>query len=192
MSKRRSPATSFLPLRALTAAALLTALSVVLTRFASIMALGSQSVRIGLGALPLIVAGLLLGPLAGGLAGLAADLIGVMINLMGASFHPGFTLTSMLTGLLPGLALRLMKDRLELRTLLLAWASVSLVCALLLQTLWVAQLQGNPFAAVFMLRLTVVPLVQAVHLVLLLALFPALKRLPAFRRRALAGAGRID
>lgn len=168
----------------LSAAAILTALSIVLTRFASVMALGGQSIRIGLGAVPIMLAGLLLGPVAGAMTGLAADLIGVLINPMGM-FHPGFTLTSMLTGLLPGLVLLICKRKLEIITVICSWLAVTLVCATLLQTLWLSQMQGNPYLLVLTTRMTMLPLVQGAHLIILLGLLPVLKRLPLHRRLAM-------
>lgn len=44
------------------------------------------------------------GSVAGGLAGLVGDVLGVIINSHGAPMiHPGFTLSSVLTGALPGI-----------------------------------------------------------------------------------------
>ncbi len=178
-----SPKPFKLSVYVLTAASILTALSIVLTRFASFMALGGQSIRIGLGSVPLVLSGLLLGPLAGGLSGLAADLIGVLINPMG-TFHPGFTLTSMLTGLLPGLVLLLFRRKLEVKTVVVSWFAVTLICSVLLQTLWLSQMQGNPYLLVLATRMTMLPLVQGAHLVILLGILPVLKYLPLNRRLA--------
>ncbi|NSW76464.1 MAG: folate family ECF transporter S component [Candidatus Atribacteria bacterium] len=84
------------------------ALSVVLTRFASIRIPigGVESIRIGFGTLPIMVSGILLGPWVGGTVGALADIIGFAISPMGPYF-PHFTLTSALYGLLPGLFLQL-------------------------------------------------------------------------------------
>ena len=184
MSFKRAFYKPGLDIHVLTAAAVLTALSVVLTRFASVMALGGQSIRIGIGAIPLLIAGLLLGPVAGGLAGIAADLIGVMINLMGASFHPGFTLTSMLTGMIPGLVMIAFKNKLEAKTVVFAWLAVTLICSVALQTLWLSQMQGNPYWTVLLTRMTLLPFVQGAHLLILLGILPVLKHLPIAQRLA--------
>jgi ECF transporter S component (folate family) len=84
--------------------ALFIAMSVVLTRFASlrIAIAGVEGIRIGLGSLPNIMAGMLMGPLYGGISGAAADVIGFMLSPMGG-YMPHFTLTSALMGALPGL-----------------------------------------------------------------------------------------
>lgn len=86
--------------RILTQAAFLVALSMVLTRFASIMVF--PTLRIGFGETPLIISGMLFGPIVGGITGAAADLIGVVVNPQGPP-HFGFTLSSMLWGIIPGL-----------------------------------------------------------------------------------------
>ncbi len=67
-------------------AAMLTALSIILSRILGIQL--TQDIKISFGTLPLMLSGILFGPLLGALSGLAADLIGIMINLGGA-YHPG-------------------------------------------------------------------------------------------------------
>ena len=58
--------------------AFLTALGVVLTRFASIriVVMGVEGIRVGFGGFPIIFAGLLFGPAAGGIVGALTDIIG--------------------------------------------------------------------------------------------------------------------
>ncbi len=89
-------------------AAMMTGLSVVLTRFASlrISLAGVEGIRIGLGSLPNIVAGITLGPLYGGLAGAVSDIAGFLMSSMGG-YMPHFTLTAALAGAIPGLVFRL-------------------------------------------------------------------------------------
>ncbi len=83
---------------------LLTGLSIVFTRFFYFMVPlgGMPALRLSFGESPIMVAGILFGPLVGGLSGLAADIVGVIINPQG-SFFPGFTLSSILWGVVPGL-----------------------------------------------------------------------------------------
>lgn len=87
--------------------AVMMALSVILTRIASFrLAIGGvEGIRIGLGALPLIMSGVFWGPAAGFFVGALADIIGYFINPLGA-YMPHFTLTSALTGALPALVLK--------------------------------------------------------------------------------------
>lgn len=82
---------------------ILVAMSVVLTRFASIRITigGIEGIRIGFGTFPIILAGLLFGPLLGALTGALADVIGFALSPMGPYF-PHFTLTAALYGVLSG------------------------------------------------------------------------------------------
>jgi len=94
----------------ITTIGLLIALSIILTRIASLrIAIGGvEGIRIGLGRLPIILGGIIFGPLAGGLIGAFSDLLGYFINPIGA-YMPHFTLTSALTGIIPATILILMK-----------------------------------------------------------------------------------
>ncbi len=86
-------------------ASLLTAVSIVLTRFFSYMIPlgGLPALRIGFGNIPLILAGMMFGPLVGGIVGVVSDLVGYMITPMGGTFFPGFTLTAALYGIFSGI-----------------------------------------------------------------------------------------
>ena len=87
--------------------AVMVALSVILTRVASfrLAIVGVEGIRIGLGALPLIMSGVFWGPTAGFFVGALADIMGYFVSPMGA-YMPHFTLTSALTGALPALVLK--------------------------------------------------------------------------------------
>ncbi len=91
------------PTRKLVYLAFLIALTIVLQRFLSIQIpmAGVAGVRIGFGGLPIIIAGVTMGPLAGGAVGAIGDVIGYFMNPQGA-YMPHFTLTAALTGIIPG------------------------------------------------------------------------------------------
>lgn len=95
MNKRKKIGTN-----TLVKASFLAALSIVLTRFASILPI--PTLRIGFGEIPLMISGMLFGPIVGGIVGIASDLIGIMVNPQGPP-HYGFTISSMLWGVIPGL-----------------------------------------------------------------------------------------
>jgi len=90
----------------------LIALSIILTRIASLrIAIGGvEGIRIGLGKLPIILGGIIFGPLAGGLIGVFSDLLGYFINPIGV-YMPHFTLTSALAGIIPATILILMRKQ---------------------------------------------------------------------------------
>ena len=85
--------------RTLAYAGVLVAMNVVLTRLAAIPI--GPILRITVGSVPIILAGLWLGPVAGGLSGAAGDLIGCVIS--GFAPNPLITLSAALTGILPAL-----------------------------------------------------------------------------------------
>lgn len=128
--------------RLLVRLALLTALSIALTRFASVLLVlgGLPTIRLSFGEIPIMLAGLLFGPVAGGTVGVAADLLGIAI-MPPPNIFPGFTLSSALVGILPPLFFRLFparwgEDRFA-RTLW-AVAATDIVVSLGLNTLWLS------------------------------------------------------
>lgn len=128
--------------KTLTQAAFLVALSIVLTRFGSIMVL--PTLRIGVGDIPLMMTGMLFGPIVGGVGGIAADLIGIMINPQGPP-HFGFTFTSMLFGVIPGLYVMFYKskekgDPYSSTNIIIMVTICMLVLSLGLNTIWLSQL----------------------------------------------------
>ncbi len=91
--------------KVLVKAGFLATVSIVLTRFFSLMIPlgGLPALRVGFGSIPLIMAGMMFGPVVGGITGIVADVVGYMINPMGGTFFPGFTLTAALYGIISGL-----------------------------------------------------------------------------------------
>ena len=128
-------------------AAFLTALSIVLTRLLSVML---PEVRIGFGRVPITLSGLLFGPFLGGISGAAADLVGMLIFPTGA-YHPGFTISSMLDGLIPGLFTVYFKKNPVMgkyytvkRVFLVQFLTIVLN-SIILNTLWLTQYLGRGY-----------------------------------------------
>ena len=90
---------------------LLIAMSIVLTRLASIrIAIGGiEGIRIGFGKLPIILSGIMFGPVSGGIVGSLSDIIGYLIQPMGP-YLPHFTVISALSGALPPILLYLLRN----------------------------------------------------------------------------------
>jgi len=55
--------------------------------------------------------GIFYGPTAGFMAGAISDVLGYMINPMGGAYFPGFTLSTALAGMIPGLIYKLLKAK---------------------------------------------------------------------------------
>jgi len=92
-------------------AGLLAAISIVLTRFLSLMVPlgGLPALRVGFGPIPIILSGMLFGPVVGALTGVVADVIGFMINPTGGIFFPGFTFSAALNGIISGVLFHQLK-----------------------------------------------------------------------------------
>lgn len=137
--------------KVVTRAAILTAISIVLSRFLSIFI--SQTLKIGFSSIPLMLCGLMFGPLVGAMSGLAADLIGAMIFL-GGQFHLGFTLSSILTAVIPALVKKYLIRYKKNSTLLIVVSVILtfLVAHLLLNSLWLTQLYGMTYPAMIISR----------------------------------------
>lgn len=143
---------SFMDTRTMVKAAFLTAISIVLTRFLYffIPLAGLPTLRISFGEVPLMMSGLLFGPVVGGISGIAADFIGVLVNSQG-TFHPGFTLSSMLWGAIPGLYLYLFKKQgtyekiYSFKNVFIAVLTCYIIISLGLNTLWLTALYGKGF-----------------------------------------------
>jgi len=99
--------------RKITLAALLASVSIVLTRFFGIVIPlgGFPSLSLDLGSVPILLSGIVLGPIFGGIVGLTSDLVGFAINPRGGIFHFGFTINSILTGVIPGLIFVFLKNK---------------------------------------------------------------------------------
>lgn len=128
--------------------ALLISLNIVLARMASIPVLGG---RIGFGGFPIIFAGVTMGPIEGGIVGAVGDIIGSNINPQGP-FMPHFTLSAALTGIIPGLVLKLFEEpnnnnNFEIWKLLLAIGTGQLITSIILVPYFMQTLFEVPMIA---------------------------------------------
>ncbi len=92
-------------------AGFLATVSIVLTRFMSLMPLlgGLPTLRVGFGSVPIIMSGMMFGPVVGGITGIVADFVGYLINPMGGAYFPGFTLSAALYGVIAGILFKKIK-----------------------------------------------------------------------------------
>jgi len=119
--------------------ALFAAISIILTRFLSfyLPVLAVNTVRISLGNIPIILAGLILGPVAGAATGIVADLVGAtMFSALG--YFPGFTLSAALVGFLPGILKRYFKNPGKYSNILAIVFITELITSIGLNTLWLS------------------------------------------------------
>ena len=138
----------------------LIALSIILTRIASLrIAIGGvEGIRIGLGKLPIILGGIIFGPLAGGLIGAFSDLLGYFINPIGV-YMPHFTLTSALTGIIPVTILILMrKEEPNVFDLGIAIIAGQVITSIILIPYFLNILFGIPWKVLMLPRIVAEPI----------------------------------
>lgn len=156
-------------------AGLLVALSIILSRVLGIMV--TPTIKVSFGQVPLMIIGLFYGPIVGAIAGFVADMIGIVINI-GGTFHLGFTLTSMLYGVLTGLiSVKFLKTESNKEKLIIVLAIIiaDVVCSLL-NTIWLVQLYGTPFSALMITRLPKMVIQTIIDAIIVVCLYKPLKR----------------
>jgi ECF transporter S component (folate family) len=140
------------------------ALQIILSRFLSIQ---TPWVRIGFNFLPLSLCGIVFGPLTGGIAAALADFIGIVLfPAAGASFFPGYTLTTFMAGATYGLAAKYMG--VTPISMLMAVSTVRVGINLLIDTYWLKIILGQGYLALLPQRaftsLIMIPIQVAVIL----------------------------
>jgi ECF transporter S component (folate family) len=135
--------------------ALLSAISIILTRFFSVMIPlgGIMGLRISFGDIPIILTGLLFGPIAGAMAGAVSDVIGAVF-LSPYGFFPGFTISAALVGAIPPLVMMLFKNKdMKIYHLFIAILVTDIVTSFFLNTLWLTMTTGKGFLVLLPPRL---------------------------------------
>lgn len=165
--------------RTITMGGVFVAASLVLTRFFGFM-LFAGTVRISLGGVPLSMAGAILGPVAGTIVGAVADLVGAILFPQGA-FFPGFTLSSALQGLIPGLIIyKAYQDKSTTKMaitirVIIAMVISTVLISMILNTLWISILFGKGFLALLPGRLLTSILIGVISAIILDVLLRVLK-----------------
>ena len=116
--------------KTLTLAAMLTAIGIVLGYFKFPI---NQFIEIRFAFVPLCLAGLLLGPGIAGVMGILVDVGGFLMYPTGP-FFPGFTFSSMMTGVIFGLFLY--KKRVTLQRMIVTMVTYTVVVGVLLNSIW--------------------------------------------------------
>ena len=109
----------------------------------------TQLIEIRFAMLPIAVSGCLFGPVVGGIVGMVADIGGYLVKPTGP-FFPGFTITSMVSGVIFGCLLYRQKPG-PMR-ILMSQIVYTIICGVLLNSLWLSMLYGNGFIPVLTAR----------------------------------------
>jgi ECF transporter S component (folate family) len=147
------------------------ALSVVLTRFASLRIPigGIEGIRIGFGTLPIVLSGILFGPGVGGLVGALADVIGFALSPMGP-YLPHFTLTAALHGVIPGLFVSTFRFLSREKRMVAGIVTAQIAVSGVLVPYFLHTIFGMPWKVLMVPRLFTVPIQIAVYTLLVLTL----------------------
>jgi len=125
--------------RSLTLCALLIAIHVLLNMFSFYIA---GVIKVSFTYIALAVIAMLFGPVTAAFAGCVCEIVGYMLNSVGA-YHPGFTLTTMLTGFVMGLFFY--KREVKIWRIAVARLIVNLFFNIGINTIWVMQTIGKAY-----------------------------------------------
>lgn len=107
-------------------------------------------IEIRFGSFPVKIAGHLNGPMIGAIVGIISDIGGYIIKPTGP-FFIGFTISSMVTGLIFGFCLNV--DKPSTRRIFIAEVLNTLIVGMVLNSLWLSILYGKGIIAVILSRL---------------------------------------
>lgn len=138
---------------------LLVAIEIVLNRFASF---NVWNLKIGLAFVPVMLAGMLMGPVKAGIVGAVSDFLGAIIFPIGAYF-PGFTFGAFLKGLLYG---ALLYKKQSVLNITITSIIDQLVISLFVTSIWISILYGSPYWGIVYTRLVQVLPLTPVELVI--------------------------
>lgn len=96
----------------------------------------SDNIKIGYTIFPTTLLCMMFGPVAGGIAGGAADLIGFMLKPTGA-FFPGYTLDSIVAGIIYGVSFY-KREKITFLRVLLTLTTVTVLVNLCMTTTWIS------------------------------------------------------
>ena len=158
-------------------AGLLIAISVILSRVfsADLLIAGVPSARLSIGFIPIVLAGIILGPAWGMCVGAMADVLGFILFPSGMYFPP-ITLTSAMVGLLPWVVFRLAVRCSQWLKVLLAVGVTQIACSIFLQTLWLSLLFQKSYEVLFYPRAVVALVTIPIFFVIIQSLLAGLKK----------------
>ncbi|MBR4743055.1 MAG: folate family ECF transporter S component [Oscillospiraceae bacterium] len=188
--KKSNGVKRFFSPRRICAMAMLIALQIVLARFLGWQV--SEGLRISFESIPVLIAGMWLGPVAGLIVGVISDVLGTIISGYGVYFVP-LAITPIVNGVLPPLIFHyVLKDRVSTVWCVVVLVITQLIASMLLGTLaltWYYKLfvpnKDNAFAILFVARLTKLATIAADTVIVTILHFSMYKKVirPMFAER---------
>ncbi len=164
----------FKDIRVLTVCAMLLAISAIFGFFKIPL---SDVAEIRLQFLPVACAGMLFGAPAGALVGGLSDILCYIVKPTGP-FFPGFTISSIIQGMIYGFILY--NKPLSLKRVIMAQIADTVVISLILNPVWLMILYNNAFGVIFVSRLVKVAVMLPINTVLLMGVLSVVRRIPVY------------
>ena len=158
--------------RVLTTAALLVAIATVLSFFSVPV---NEFIQIRFKFLPIAASGMLFGPAIGGLVGLLADITGYIVKPTGA-FFPGYTISTMVSGIIFGAMLY--KKKLTVPRVILTCLVYTVAVSLILNPINSMILYKTPLWVVLAEKLPATAVMFPINTCLLYFVLKSLQHLP--------------
>ncbi len=147
---------------------LLIAIEIVLTRF---LAFEIQTIRIGLGFIPIALTAILFGPVTGGIMAVISDILGMIISPK-APYFPGFTLSALIVGVIYGIVLH--KKKPSVGRTILAVSLIVIIVDITLNTIWLSIILGETVAQLLLVRVIKSVVMMPAMVVLIYAMWESL------------------
>ncbi|MCR5547022.1 MAG: folate family ECF transporter S component [Lachnospiraceae bacterium] len=123
--------------------------------------------------LPIAAGGAMFGPAVGGIIGMLTDVLAYLVKPTGA-FFPGFTISSILSGIIYGLFFY--KKKITIPRIIVCQLTETIICSLIINSINLSILYGNPINVVMATRLLKVLVMFPVNTVILTVMLKALPR----------------
>ena len=156
--------------KSLVAASLLSAVSIILSRFCVIYF--TDSLRLSFGNIPILITGFLFGPVAGALVGAVTDILGSAL-FSGFGWYPPLTVTPVLIGLTAGLFRPLVMKNRRFLPILGSTLTANGLGTILWSTFALSRLYGTPFLSLAAVRVPFYIAVAALEAGAIFGLFKA-------------------
>jgi ECF transporter S component (folate family) len=162
-------------IKKLVLASIFVSLAIIFTRFTSFQ-LGNY-LRLGLGDLPILLAGIILGPLWGAAVGALSDVLGFFTMPLGDFFIPGITLSAALWGFIPGIIVRMIFKKKSVWAIVSSCVACGLMLDIGLTPLWLSLAYGSlTYTAMLPVQAANAFAMMAVNSVLTIVLIRSLER----------------
>ena len=141
--------------------AMLIALQIVLSKF--LMLQLTDSIRLSIDSVPILLGGIWFGPIAGGIIGTLADMLGTILFPTAGAYYPPLTIAFLLIGVVAGLLAKLVKTRSELLRSICIVIPAELIGSYLFKSYALSGLIGVPFSALLVARILPVGIIMVAN-----------------------------